>query len=605
MKKNRRLIWRLYPSYAFIALASIVVTAIFSVYSYTNRFSAEHHPDQEQRILTRLHILREILHPWVANSSPASVDSLCKRLGDVDGFRVTIILPSGVIVGDSERKVENLPGVRNRAEFVAALLGETDEDVRLDAVTQREMLFVAEPFYEVSQTDSVIIGVLRLSAQVESQGFMADKVFGIVALASLFGLALVALVGYVISRRLLRPLETLTEWAQDRSAVDLTVAMSHQSADEIAKLYRALNKLSLELDEEVAETTRRKNEQSAILQSMSEGVFALDMQEKIVSVNSVAREWFSIERTNLPGLTLQETARNSDLERIVRLTIESQDEVTVEQEFALPEGRILIARGAPLCDESRKRVGVVIMLHDISELRKLESVRREFVANVSHELKTPITSIMGYVETLLLDEESLTQNQLKFLRIVSAQSDRLQAIIDDLLVLSRIENESDVAYETVAANAIVGAAISVCQSRAEKKGIRFKTLVADGLTLSVNTRLLEQALINLLDNAIKYSDPESTVTVEVEEKDEAVGEAGGKMVFLRVHDEGAGIPEKHLPRLFERFYRIDGARAREAGGSGLGLAIVKHIALAHKGQIEVSSAPGEGSIFTLKLPRSL
>ncbi len=252
-------------------------------------------------------------------------------------------------------------------------------------------------------------------------------------------------------------------------------------------------------------------------------------------------------------------------------------------------------------DETNRRMGVVIMLHDVSELRKLESIRREFVANVSHELKTPITSIKGYIETLLLDGESLSSDHLKFLGIVSAQSNRLVEIIDDLLVLSRIEQGSEIEYETVSVGIVVNAAMSICQEQADEREIRVKATISDGLTLSGNSRLLEQALANLLDNAIKYSSPDSTVRIEAEEIiDERRAE-----VILRVSDQGAGIAEKHLPRLFERFYRTDNARNRGVGGSGLGLAIVKHIALVHGGQIEVSSVFGEGSVFTLRLPKSL
>ncbi len=334
MTKNRRLFWRLFPSFLLVVLASIAVTGALFVFSIGN----EHHPNQDQRVITRLHILKEILHPWLANSVPSSVDSLCKRLGDVDGFRVTIILPSGKIVGDSERKTEQLPSVVKRAEFLEALKGKTGKDVRIDAMSQRKMLFVAEPIYRISKADSMVIGVLRLSASVESQGYIAKKVYRAMALASLLAIALVALVIAGNSRRITQKVDALTRWTHDRESVDLTQAVTIGTAGEFANLYRALDKMSLELDGEISEAARERDEQLAVIQSMSEGVIALDMQEKIVSSNRVAREWFSIEKNELTGLTLQETARNSDLERIVRLVFLNQTDDTIEGDLALPDG---------------------------------------------------------------------------------------------------------------------------------------------------------------------------------------------------------------------------------------------------------------------------
>jgi two-component system phosphate regulon sensor histidine kinase PhoR len=236
-------------------------------------------------------------------------------------------------------------------------------------------------------------------------------------------------------------------------------------------------------------------------------------------------------------------------------------------------------------------------LNDVTALRRLETVRRDFVANVSHELKTPITSIKGFVETLLDTRERDAQETERFLGIVLRQADRLNAIIEDLLNLSRIERDAeagDIALEQGALRAVVAAALQSCETQAQTRGIRLVSECDAGLAAWFNGALLEQALVNLIDNAIKYSPAGAEVRVEAAEQDGSV--------VIRVRDWGSGIEAKHLPRLFERFYRVDKARSRKLGGTGLGLAIVKHIAQAHKGQVFVESAPGAGSTFSLHFP---
>jgi two-component system phosphate regulon sensor histidine kinase PhoR len=239
----------------------------------------------------------------------------------------------------------------------------------------------------------------------------------------------------------------------------------------------------------------------------------------------------------------------------------------------------------------------VIVLNDVTDVQRLESVRRDFVANVSHELKTPVASIKGFVETLLDGAADDPAASRRFLEIVARQADRLAAIIDDLLALSRIEQSEgagNLPLEPTRLADVIAAVVADCGPRAAERSIRLETTCTDGLVADVNPPLLEQALINLVDNAIKYSDPGGGVWVAAEE-------AGGALV-VRVSDEGCGIEAEHLPRLFERFYRVDRARSRRLGGTGLGLAIVKHIVLAHGGSIGVESRPGVGTTFTMRLP---
>ena len=261
------------------------------------------------------------------------------------------------------------------------------------------------------------------------------------------------------------------------------------------------------------------------------------------------------------------------------------------------EERVLQIRGAALRDVRGRSIGAVIVLHDITNYRHLENVRRDFVANVSHELKTPIASIKGFVETLLDGASQNPQDAERFLRIVAKQADRLNPIIEDLLSLSKIEQskeETSLPLSTGNIKAVLDAAVYDCQTTAAERNIRVAIACDEAVVADINAHLLEQAVVNLLDNAIKYSEPGDEVLVEVQ--------TTPSEVQIIVADHGCGIDNDHLPRLFERFYRVDKARSRKFGGTGLGLAIVKHIVLAHGGKVTVESTPGEGSTFTIHLP---
>ncbi|MEX2561444.1 MAG: ATP-binding protein, partial [Pirellulales bacterium] len=253
--------------------------------------------------------------------------------------------------------------------------------------------------------------------------------------------------------------------------------------------------------------------------------------------------------------------------------------------------------GTALRDAGGHSIGAVIVLNDVSRLRQLENMRRDFAANVSHELKTPVTSIKGFVETLLDGAMRDSQDSERFLRIIARQADRLDSIIEDLLSLSRIEKEGDAAdlvLTLAELRGVLESALHDCDSKASERGIRIALSCDDGLQARINPPLLEQAVTNLLDNAIKYSEPAGEVQLS--------GQTAGGEVLIVVRDQGCGIAEEHLSRLFERFYRVDKARSRKLGGTGLGLAIVKHIVLAHRGQVTVESAPSAGSTFTIHLP---
>jgi two-component system phosphate regulon sensor histidine kinase PhoR len=346
---------------------------------------------------------------------------------------------------------------------------------------------------------------------------------------------------------------------------------------------------------------RQGTQQEAVLGSMIEGVLAVDARQRLLGINRAAADLLDVDPEDAAGRPLIDVIRNPDLRRFALTAIDCR--APVEDDLVLHglRDRTIRLRGTALRDASGEG-GAVIVLNDVTEMKRLEHVRRDFVANVSHELKTPIASIKGFVETLLDGAMDDPADTSRFLGIVARQADRLAAIVDDLLALSRIEQSEgagNLPVETVPVASILTAVTLDCGPRAAGRSIRLEVDCPANLAATLNAALVEQAVINLVDNALKYSESGKTVWLSAA----ASEPPGPRELVLRVRDEGCGIEPIHLPRLFERFYRVDKARSRNLGGTGLGLSIVKHIVQAHTGAVSVDSEPGVGTTFTIRLPR--
>jgi two-component system phosphate regulon sensor histidine kinase PhoR len=360
-----------------------------------------------------------------------------------------------------------------------------------------------------------------------------------------------------------------------------------------------MNRMAEQLDERIRTVLRQQNEREAMLSSMEEGVLAINNEGTILSLNKACASLLGEEPAKLQGRSIYEVIRKTELQKFIESALASASPVEGEIQLRGAQDRWVSAHGTVLHDSQRGKIGVLIVLHDVTRLRHLEDVRRDFVANVSHELRTPITSIKGFIETLVDGAFEDRENAHRFLQIMLRQVNRLDAIISDLLMLSRIERGSEEQRIELVRESIRGvlqAAIEMCEKKAIDKAIKIELVCPENLAGEINAALLEQAVVNLLDNAVKYSNSEAVIEVRA-----ACEEAE---LVIRVKDQGCGIEAHHLPRLFERFYRVDKARSRELGGTGLGLAIVRHIALAHRGSVSVESTVGVGSTFCLRLPLS-
>jgi two-component system phosphate regulon sensor histidine kinase PhoR len=408
--------------------------------------------------------------------------------------------------------------------------------------------------------------------------------------------AAAAAIVYGLARQLARPVDSLRAAAARIASGDVSADPPATDVAEFADIAAALVRLREQLVERGLTIGRQDTQQEAVLGSMIEGVLAIDGRRRILGINRAAADLLDVETEQTAGRPLQDVIRNPDLRRFALTAIDCREPVEDDLLLRGVRDRTIRLRGTALRDASGDG-GAVIVLNDVTEVQRLENVRRDFVANVSHELKTPVASIKGFVETLLDGALDDRDDARRFLGIVARQADRLATIIEDLLALSRIEQSETsgkLPLDQLPLSGILITASDDCRPRAVERSIRLEVECPPDLTVTVNGPLLEQAVINLVDNAIKYSESGKTVWLSAE--DDATGPA------IRVRDEGCGIAEEHLPRLFERFYRVDKARSRNLGGTGLGLSIVKHIVQAHAGTIVVESTLGVGTTFTIRLP---
>jgi two-component system phosphate regulon sensor histidine kinase PhoR len=468
---------------------------------------------------------------------------------------------------------------------------------RYDAAAGKRILVVAAPVGPVFRPT----GVVRVTADtVESDAELARSQRWL--LLGFLAWAVAALAtGWAVASRLARPVADLSLAAVRLADGDVSAPIPTAESTELAELAEAIGALREQLVERGLTIGRQGTQQEAVLGSMIEGVLAIDARQRVVGINQAAAELLAVDSARAIRRPLQEIVRNPDLRRFALRAIDCREPVEDDLLLRGARDRTIRLRGTALRDLSGEG-GAVIVLNDVTDVQRLENIRRDFVANVSHELKTPIASIKGFVETLLDGASDDPIDARRFLQIIARQADRLASIIEDLLALSRIEQSEgtgNLPRESVRIADLLSAVTVDCLPRADDRSIRLDVTCDESITAEVNAPLFEQALINLVDNAIKYSDPGRTIWIGVATDTGTTGGTGS--VVITVRDEGCGIEAEHLPRLFERFYRIDKARSRKLGGTGLGLSIVKHIVQAHGGTVAVESEPGVGSTFTIRL----
>jgi two-component system phosphate regulon sensor histidine kinase PhoR len=590
MKKKSRLIWQIFPSFLLITILSLVAVSWYASSSMRKYFLDHTALDLNVRaVLLEKQIINDLLP---LNS--LSVDAVCKAMGRLSETRFTVIMRSGEVVGDSRETPKLMDNHADRPEIAQALRGKIGRSTRYSNTLLQSMMYVARPI----EKNGNILAVIRASIPTT---FIEQELKSIqfkIAGGGLLIALLAAGISLYISRRITRPIVAMKNSADRFADGDFSHRLTAPDSEEIAGLAEALNHMASQLDNRIKTIINQRNELETVLSSMREGVLAVNNKERVLSMNQAAADLFECDPVQSQDKSIQEVVRNLPLQEFIRRAIsgrEPDEDDIVLYQFG---EKILNLKSSPLMDASKDQIGTLVVINDVTKLRRLENMRKDFVANVSHEIKTPLTAIKGFVETLYQGAVDNPEEADRFLGIIKKHVDRLSSIIEDLLSLSRIEQEDvrqAIEFEDKAIKEIFTSAVQICRSKADDKKIDINLNCDNQLSSYFDPTLLEQAVVNLLDNAIKYSEPNSTVHLKANLND--------SVVRIIVEDQGIGIARKHLPRLFERFYRVDKARSRKMGGTGLGLAIVKHIAQAHGGQVTVNSSLGKGSTFTIHLPK--
>ncbi|MHC4946999.1 MAG: ATP-binding protein [Planctomycetota bacterium] len=589
IRAPRTLLWRLGATLICLQVVLLTVVGVY-VASVARRFHYEQTSAQLDRLTGALH--QRYAEALAAGRPDRVADLVASDRSAVDA-RITVVLADGAVAADSHHDPADMDDHGARPEILAARDRGRGTSVRFSATLESRMMYDARPV----QVDGRTVAYVRTALPIVGVDAAVDTLLRALGVAALLSLVAIGLAMYVISRRLSGVVARLADGAARFAGGDLTHRVERPDARELAKLADALNSMAGELSRRLDELRTSHHEQQAILQSMSSGLIALDAEERVLDLNRAAERLLRVDAARARGRLLAEVVRQPELHRFVGEAVGGEE--AGRAEFPLPGDPPVVVQAAAetLTDEDGRPKGVLVLLNDVTRLRRLETLRSDFAANVSHELRTPITNIKGYVETLRQTGVADVEQTGRFLEIIRKNSDRLTAIVEDVLALTRLEHP--LAPEALersphSALALIRSVLGQYEAAAGARGIELRAEAAPDLELTVHPQLLEQALANLVSNAIRYSPDGTTVTVAARRRDDEVE--------LSVADEGPGIAPEHVPRLFERFYRVDKARSRALGGTGLGLAIVKHIALVHGGRVDVDTDVGRGSTFRIVLP---
>jgi two-component system phosphate regulon sensor histidine kinase PhoR len=574
---------------AIVAGLGVVVMGIY----VSRALEAQAVARLQATLVTQAGLLHDVFAPMLASSSDgADLQARAHRHARALGARVTVIAGDGTVLAESDRdSTREIENHAERPEVRQALAGVIGSDVRRSATLGRDLLYVAVPLEREGQRQAVLRLALPIQDVDEARALVRRTVAGGAVLA----VAVAAVVGLFVGQRVTRPLRGMEDAARRMAEGDLTQTVPVVGTDEIAALGVALNRTAVALREKIERLGDEQAKVRTILDGMIEGVVALDDRGRLLLLNPAARAMFGVEQGIPEGRSFLEVIRQKGLLDLVDEVRATAAPARHEIELGPPVNRLVAARGAPL-GLGPGAPGVLLVLNDVTELRRLERVRSEFVANVSHELRTPLTCIKGYLETLLDGALEDSAHARRFLEVAGTHAERLDRLIDDLLELSNIESgRVTLVPVRLDLDEVVAGVAAMFERRTVQNRLTLVRAVRPGLAVRADRDRLVQILVNLVDNAVKFTSEGGQIRIEA-----ALGSDG--RVEITVRDTGVGIPSTDLPRITERFYRVDRTRSREVGGTGLGLAIVKHLVQAHGGELRIESALGSGTAVSFTLP---
>lgn len=588
--RRRSFFWKLFLSFGFV----IFVATAAMQFIVSRRVEDDGRRQIAAALRANSYLLGAIARPAFGGAEHEDLQGRVAVLGRRIGTRLTVIAADGLVLADSDEDPARMEPHDTRPEVLEARERGEGRATRHSATLDREMMYVAVALRDGER----LLGFARSSRPVAAVETQVSALGRTVVLGAALALLATLIASALLARRIASPVTAMVNTVREYSAGDYAARVPVSGKDEFAELATAFNAMARQQEERVATLREERNKLEAILAGMVEGVVAVTQDDRVLHMNRVAAELLEVSSLRAHGRTLWELSPPPTLAELLESCRRERRDVNGEIHRPSDEGdRVIEVHASPLAPEvNGGGGGAVLVLHDVTELRRLEKVRRDFVANVSHELKTPLTVIRGIVETMADDPEMPADTRGRFLGKMRGQAEYLSAQVSDLLALSRLESGDKAGrWEKVGLGRVVREVVSLHGPAAEAKSLTLELEPPAGaLTVRGDRHGLEQAVSNLLDNAIHYTPTGGRVTVRLA--------ALGEEARCSVSDSGLGIEPEHQERIFERFYRVDRARSREVGGTGLGLAIVKHVALSHGGSVSVESRPGQGSTFTITLP---
>ena len=546
-----------------------------------------------QSSLTRQSVLiRELAIPLLDDNK--RLQEQIRKIAAETGIRVTIIDPKGAVLADSSENLEQLSKMENHAlrpEVAAALRKETGMSIRYSMTLEARMLYVAVPVLDHGK----VFGVVRTAMPIMRVDEILASVRRPVMFTAILGILIVLIAGILFSNYLTKRIRRITSVAESYAREDWSQKILIDGRDELKMLANTMNQMATALRSRIEDLETEKGKISVILGHMNEGVIAVDRHKQIAIMNPTAEKIFECHALAIQGKSLIEVTRHPHIERIVDQAFREQKTVSEEIQTS-GEIRKTLHLSVVVLKEHARDIGGILVFHDITELRRLENIRKEFVSNVSHELRTPLTAIKGFIETLLSGTLKDPSEGERFLRIIAEETDRLGRLVEDILALGAIEQKiALMKKDRIDLIPKLVVILEQFKDRIEKDKLSVENRISGkSLIVPGDGDRVHQVFVNLIDNAIKFNRPGGKIVLSADQKPEGV--------TITIEDTGIGIPEEAKSRIFERFFRADKAHSRELGGTGLGLAIVKHIMETHGGHVTCQSSPGQGSRFSVFFP---
>lgn len=583
---NNTLFRQLFRSKAFIISICVLPLIAFGIF----QIKSIHYSNSKSALTETAIILKEPIIDYLKSDNLNELNQWLLSLETPT--RITVMAPNGIVLADSKADARKMENHKQRPEIQTAQTGTIGYSIRNSFTLDQESMYIAVPVL----LDQAVPYVIRTSVAINLLSQYTFSMTINLILLSGFLLFLAGLISYMSTLKLTRPLNTLKRAAERIAKGNFSTKVPISNAPEFAQVGDAMNKMMTQLADRIRTITHERNEKEQILRNMTDGIFLLDKKHEIQSINAATARMIGLVKKQVLHQPIQSVITEQSLITFIEKSIHTRE--TIEDIVTLTTGHesphYFHVHGTPIFSRGTARYGTLILLSDVTHIRKLESLRQEFVANVSHELRTPITLIKGFTETLLDGAIENQDDANRFVTIIQNHTARIESIIDNLMQLSRLEKEgSGVNKEIIIVDKLIENAISAVKNFADNEEVQLE-YASNGIKIYGNQRLFEQAIINFLNNAIRYSKKNERVIISCKQKNE--------MVWISVQDFGCGVAPEHLPKLFQRFYRVDKARARAGGGTGLGLAIVKHIVQTHGGTVSVDSKINQGSTFTIALP---